>query len=159
MSLDSREHKPPHARDAERAVKLSPGHAPELCAFLRANDVWPTPREADLIAFLGREDAITVACFSHGRIVGAVASVLDHTVMSIVWAIVEPESGRMAGPLLAEAEKFARARRAAILFAQALEDSKTHRLLADYGFAVNYKERDVAAGHPASRVELTKTLT
>jgi hypothetical protein len=158
MTDDSRAAQPPHARARAKIVRLHPSDAPAFTVFLLDKDVWPPPREAEVAAFLGQQDACAFGAVSRNRIKAAIAAVVDRAVLNVVWVALEDEAFALGDSLLAHIEAFGRARHASALFAQVPEGSPAWRLLRAFGCREDHREQAVIAGTLHWSVDLIKIL-
>jgi hypothetical protein len=89
---------------------------------------------------------------------GAVGCMLEGKTVHLVWFAVEPRGPGLADKLQSEVERFAQAKGAGIVFAQAAQGSKLYQLLLGLGFSADAVEPDIISGRLAHTVDLLKVL-
>ncbi|HXW50796.1 MAG TPA: hypothetical protein VEJ41_02300 [Candidatus Acidoferrales bacterium] len=158
MNDASRDGRTPHAKGRPRISRLGIGDAEALLALLTGQDVWPRPRSADIIEFLGRNDAATFGLRAADGLRGAVSTLVEGAVAHVLWIAFDPDTVAEMRLALEELAAFAKASGSAMLFAQVEQGSAAHRALLGCGFAEDYDEREVTRGRPRILVDLVRAL-
>ena len=145
--------------DDIRIIHAGVADAAAVAEFLHRQDVRPAPRVDDVEMLCQRSNASLFCALRQGGIEGVAACMQDGPVLHLAYfAVAAKSEGELASALVQAVETHARQLGAALLAAEAVCDSPTHRCLVRLGFAVEWQERDRSADRAATVVDLVRPL-
>jgi hypothetical protein len=145
--------------DDIRIIHAGVDHAAAVAEFLHRQDVLPEPRVDDVELLCRKTDAALFCVLRRGLIEGVAGCMQDGPVLHVAYFAVAPEENTAVASMLVQALE-ARGRQvgAAVLAAQTVNESPTHRCLERLGFAAHWEERDRACNRAVTMVDLAKPL-
>ena len=142
-----------------RIIRGGIDDARAVAKFLHSQDVRPAPGVDDVEMLCRRSDAALLCVLRNGRIEGVAACVQDGPVLHVAYfAVMAAAEAELAEALVQALDMRARELGAALVAAQAVHNSPTHRCLVRLGFAADWEERDRLSGQLVSVVDLVRSL-
>lgn len=126
--------------------------------FLHRQDVRPAPRRDDVELFSRRRDAVLLCAVCGDEIIAVAGCVQDGSVLHLAYFAVTLEHDSAARTLVQELEQHGRAVGAAVISAQTVAQSPTHRWLDRLGFETHWLEPDRDGERSVTVVDLVKQL-
>jgi len=140
-------------------VRAGSADAEVVTTFLLEQDVRPAPRQADIVALIGRSDTALFCAVHNGQIKGLGAIITDGSLCHLIHFLIAGDNvDEPASRLIELLEQAAREAGAVILTAETARDSNAYTLLLARGFTVDWEEGDTASGRVIMVAHLLKTL-